>query len=82
MKRPDTPWETLVNTTASLKAPAFSRYAGFVADACRRMRREMRIRKSICDLPDYLLSDIGLTRSEVVSVVLYRISDRTRFQRG
>jgi uncharacterized protein YjiS (DUF1127 family) len=74
-----------MNTTAILKAPAFSHFAGFIAAACRRIRREIRVRRSICDIsemPDHLLSDIGLTRSEIAYVVRLRISDRTRLQRG
>jgi uncharacterized protein YjiS (DUF1127 family) len=71
-------------TTLRVSTPFFSRHAHLVARGWSRLRREFRIRKAIRDLqhmPEHLLRDIGLTPSEIVSVVRYGVADQTRRRR-
>ena len=52
--------------------PLLSRLAASVASAMAEYRREMQLQRSIRhlrDLPDYLLQDMALDRSQIVSVV-------------
>jgi hypothetical protein len=41
-----------------------------------------RARRELLDLPDAMLADLGISRSEVPSVVRYGRSDPTRLPRG
>ena len=50
--------------------------------ALRRLARNRRDRAHLHRLPDYLLSDIGISRSEIDSVVILRGSDPSRRMRG
>ncbi len=45
-------------------------------------RIERRRDWSLHNLPDHVLKDIGVTRSEILSLTRFRGSDRTRRQRG
>ncbi|WP_119274467.1 DUF1127 domain-containing protein [Taklimakanibacter deserti] len=45
-------------------------------------RSERKRDSSLHRLPDHLLKDIGVTRSEILSLTRFRGSDRTRRQRG
>lgn len=74
-----------MQTTATLKAPAaVARCAGLIATACGHLRREIRIRQAIRhlnSLPEYLFRDIGLTHSEITSIVRNGVADRSRRHR-
>lgn len=52
--------------------PLLSRLAASLASAMAEYRRELQLQRSIRhlrDLPDYLLQDMALDRSQIVSVV-------------
>ncbi|MCT7374170.1 DUF1127 domain-containing protein [Chelativorans salis] len=64
---------------------AFSRGVSFLASSFRHIRRQLRLRRTIRDLeslPDHILHDIGLTQSEIASVLRLGPDDTTRRQRG
>jgi len=52
------------------------------AQGIGRRMEERRARRELHDLPDTMLADLGISRSEVASVVRYGRSDPTRLPRG
>jgi len=73
-EEPPLNWRLPMRASLVLKrtTPLLSRLAARVASAMAEYRREMQLQRSIRhlrDLPDYLLQDMALDRSEIVSVV-------------
>ncbi len=63
-------------------AATASKVARAMYDQAERAWRRRRDRRHIYEMPDYLLKDIGISRSEIDSVVMYGDTDLTRRHRG
>jgi uncharacterized protein YjiS (DUF1127 family) len=74
------------NTFARASQSGFAASAAKVAHAmyyqAERAWRRRRDRRHIYEMPDYLLKDIGISRSEIDSVVMFGETDMTRRRRG
>ena len=65
-------------------ASALMRAAAVIRQTIEAMRQRIRTRRDtehLSALPDYLLRDIGISRSEIMSVVLFGGRDVTRRSR-
>lgn len=63
-------------------AGSASRFARAIYDYAERSHRRRRDRAIMLEMPDYLLKDIGISRSDIESVVMFGESDLTRRRRG
>lgn len=62
-------------------APVTGFMAAAIGDGYRSMARHISIRRArahLSEMPDYILSDIGISRSEIGSVTRYGETDTTR----
>lgn len=65
-------------------AVAVARAGAAILQRFERMQERIRARRAadhLAEMPDYILSDIGISRSEVMSVVLFGGRDLTRRSR-
>lgn len=63
-------------------AASASKVARAMYDQAERAWRRRRDRRHIHEMPDYILKDIGISRSEIDSVVMFGETDLTRRRRG
>jgi uncharacterized protein YjiS (DUF1127 family) len=66
---------------AARPSPVLAAIRSLLTTVARRAAAR-RARRELYELPDFMLSDLGISRSEVASVVRHGWSDATRLARG
>ena len=74
---------TMVNPSLSPITTRGLRWAGgTMLAAVWRFIRIRRDRRQLCELPDHILRDVGITRSEIDSITLFAWRDPSRRSRS
>lgn len=73
---------SFAHATESRFAASASKFARAMYDYAEHAYRRRRDRAIVYEMPDYLLKDIGISRSEIDSVVMFGETDLTRRRRG